>query len=44
MLNSADHEILSTNKYENANNNLPAEKFAYSALFSKKELFANVGN
>ena len=35
MLNSAEHEIFSANKYENTNNN--------SAMFSKKE-FASVSN
>ena len=36
MLNSAEHEIFSVNKYENAN--LLAEKFSCSATFSDKEL------
>ena len=45
MLNSAEHEIFSANKYENANNisYLLAEKFSCSAKFSKKE-FAAVSN
>ena len=37
MLNSAEHEIFSATKYENAN------KFSCSAMFSKKE-FAIVSN
>ena len=44
MLNSAEHEIFSANKYENANDSyLLAEKFSCSAMFSKKE-FAVVSN
>ena len=49
MLNSAEHEIFSANKYENANNScfffsyLLAEKFSCSAMFSKKE-FVIVSN
>ena len=38
MLNSAEHEIFSANKYENL-----AEKFSCSAMFSKKK-FAIVSN
>ena len=40
MLNSAEHEILSANKYENAKlafSYLLAEKFSCLAMFSKKE-------
>ena len=38
MLNSAEHDIFSANKYENANiSYLLAEKFSCSAMFSKKE-------
>ena len=46
MLNSAEHEIFSANKYENVNNSwhfhiyflyLLAEKFSFSAMFSMKE-------
>ena len=48
MLNSAEHEIFSANKFENANNrlafsNLLAEKFSCSAMFNKKE-FATASN
>ena len=42
MLNSAEHENFSANKYENANY-LLAEKFSCSAMFLKKE-FAIVSN
>ena len=42
MLNSAEHENFSANKYENANYSL-AEKFSCSAMFLKKE-FAIVSN
>ena len=52
MLNSAEHEIFSANKYENANNSqlllafsyLLAEKISCSATFSKKEfaVFSNL--
>ena len=42
VLDSAEHEIISANKYENANNmafsNLLAEKFSCSAMFRKKNL------
>ena len=44
MLNSAEHEIFSVNKYENANLvgififYLLAEKISCSAMFIKKEL------
>ena len=48
MLNSAEHEISSANKYENANNSwhfsyLLAEKFSCSTMYKKKE-FAIVSN
>ena len=48
MLNSAEHEIFSANKYENANNMLAfsyllTEKFSCLAMFRKKE-FAIVSN
>ena len=47
MLNSAEHEIFFSNKYENAIllafSYLLAEKFSCSAMFSKKE-FAFVSN
>ena len=46
MLNSAEHEIFSSNKYENANKlafSYLLEKFSCSAIFSKKE-FAIVSN
>ena len=41
MLNSAEHEIFSANKYENANNSwhfsyVLAEKISCSAMFSNK--------
>ena len=36
MLNSAEHEIFSASKYENANK-LLAEKFSCSAMFGKKK-------
>ena len=44
MLNSAEHENLSANKYENANDSLLAEKFSSSPMFSKKEygFFSNL--
>ena len=38
MLNSAEHEHFSANKYENANNSLLAEQFSCSAMFNKKDL------
>ena len=43
MLNSAEHEIFSANKYENATklllafSYLLAEKFSFLVMFSKKE-------
>ena len=47
MLNSAEHEIFSANKYENVNKNsfsyLLAEKVTCSAMLSKEE-FAVVSN
>ena len=45
MLNSAEHEIFSANKYENANYRsfLFTEKLLCSAIFSKKE-YAIVSN
>ena len=47
MLNSAEHEIFSANKYENANklafSYLLAEKITRSAMLSKKE-FAIISN
>ena len=48
MLNSAEHEVFSANKYENAKNSLAflyllAEKFSCSVMFSKKE-FAIISN
>ena len=49
MPNSAEHEIFTANKYENANNSwhfsyLFEEKFSCSAMFSKKEfaIFSNL--
>ena len=48
MLNLAEHEIFSANKYENANGififiKILAEKFSCSAMLSKKE-FVIVSN
>ena len=43
VINSAEHEIFSAYKYENANNSLQVEKCSCSVMFSKKE-FAIVSN
>ena len=45
MLNSAEHEIFSVNKYENANNtwhfHIDQKSCSCSTMFSKKEFVVN---